>query len=156
MRSLSDKIEYYLKSLLEKTPRGKIEIQRRRLADTFQCVPSQINYVLETRFSLQSGYIVESQRGGGGYIRIIKVNRDSQQDFLEQIYHQLGEQIAQNQAFHLLNRLQEEEYLTARELDILQTIMHRQILGIKLPLRDIVRARLLKGVLLSLMKEWDD
>lgn len=155
MRSLSDKIEYYLKNLLEKNPRGKIEIQRRRLADTFECVPSQINYVLETRFSLQSGYIVESQRGGGGYIRIIKVSRDEKKDFLEAIYGHLQEEIAQNQAFHLLNRLKEEGFLTQREQELLQTMMHRQVLGINLPLRDMVRARLLKGVVLTLMKNHD-
>lgn len=153
MRSLSDQIEHYLKNLLAKTPRGKIEIQRRRLAETFQCVPSQINYVLETRFSVQSGYIVESQRGGGGYIRIIKVNREEGQDFLEEIYQHVGEEIPQRQAFHLLNRLKEEGYIRDRERNILQTLMHRQILGLQLPLRDMIRARLLKGVLLSLMKE---
>lgn len=152
MRCLSDKIELYLKNLLEKNPRGKIEIQRRGLAETFQCVPSQINYVLETRFSLQSGYIVESQRGGGGYIRIIKVCRDEERDFLEEIYGHLGEEIEQRQAFHLLSRLEEEGFITSREAEICKTMMHRQILGINLPLRDILRARLLKGVVMTLMK----
>lgn len=152
MRCLSDKIEYYLKNMLEKNPRGKIEIQRRGLAEIFQCVPSQINYVLETRFSLQSGYIVESQRGGGGYIRIIKMSKDEDKDFLEEIYGHLGDEIAQNQAFHLLNRLGEEGFLTPRETEILKTIMHRQIIGVNLPLRDMVRARLLKGVVMTLMK----
>ena len=70
MARISDTIEEFLKLLLEESG-GKLEIQRNELADYFECAPSQINYVLATRFSLESGYYIESRRGGGGYIRII-------------------------------------------------------------------------------------
>ena len=67
MSSLSDLIEQYLRDLLEK--RDSIEIQRRQLAQMFRCAPSQINYVLETRFTMEDGYLIVSRRGGGGYIK---------------------------------------------------------------------------------------
>ena len=70
-RNTSDSIEEYIKELLGQS--GIAEIQRSNLADTFQVVPSQINYVIKTRFTESRGYIVESKRGGGGYIRIVKV-----------------------------------------------------------------------------------
>ncbi len=153
MRNLVDQIEFYLKKRIEEETGGSIELQRRQLAEAFNCVPSQINYVLKTRFSLQSGYIVESQRGGGGYIRITKINFDSKKDLLEEVYSNLGEKISQRQAYQLLQRLEEEEYLTSREADLLRTMMHRRVLGVKLPLRDLLRARLLKGIFRILLKE---
>ena len=73
MRNVSDIIEQYLKSMLLESPQGLVEIQRNDLADRFSCVPSQINYVISTRFTLEKGYVVESKRGGGGYIRIQRI-----------------------------------------------------------------------------------
>ena len=72
MATLSDSIERYLKGRLSKAVEGVIEIRRSEVAEQFDCVPSQINYVLETRFTPQRGYYVESRRGGGGYIRIME------------------------------------------------------------------------------------
>ena len=65
-RNISDIIERYLKSILAEA--SQVEIKRSEVADQFDCVPSQINYVIKTRFTLQNGYLVESKRGGGGYI----------------------------------------------------------------------------------------
>lgn len=79
MGSLSDLIERYLREQLAKAE--TIEIQRRELARMFRCVPSQINYVLETRFTMQHGYLVHSRRGGGGFIRITKVDWKPSRDF---------------------------------------------------------------------------
>lgn len=69
-RSLVSEIESYLKSLLRSSPDGRIEVRRKEIAELFDCVPSQITYVINTRFSVGHGYFVESRRGGGGYIRI--------------------------------------------------------------------------------------
>ena len=76
MRNISDIIEEYLKQVLEKSEEEIVEIKRSEIANKFQCVPSQINYVINTRFTLERGYIVESKRGGGGFIRIIKSKTD--------------------------------------------------------------------------------
>ena len=73
MRNISDVIESYLKQILEMSQQDILEIKRNEIADKFQCVPSQINYVINTRFTIERGYLVESKRGGGGYIRIMKV-----------------------------------------------------------------------------------
>ena len=64
MRNISDIIEQYLKSILQESPEGTVEIQRNDLAEQFSCVPSQINYVISTRFTLEKGFLVESKRGG--------------------------------------------------------------------------------------------
>ena len=67
---MSDMIEEFIKELFDKT--DYIEIQRNDLAEQFNCVPSQINYVISTRFKPAQGYYVESKRGGGGHITIKK------------------------------------------------------------------------------------
>ncbi len=71
-KSLADKIEQYIKALIDSSGEGQIEIQRSELAETFSCVPSQVTYVIGTRFTLEDGYISESRRGGKGYVRITK------------------------------------------------------------------------------------
>ena len=80
-KNTSDSIEAYIKSLLAQA--GIAELKRSELADVFQVVPSQINYVIKTRFTESRGYIVESKRGGGGYIRIGKVQFSDQHQMLE-------------------------------------------------------------------------
>ncbi|MGD0154442.1 MAG: CtsR family transcriptional regulator [Thermacetogeniaceae bacterium] len=73
MWSLVSEIESYIKSLLRENPRGWIELSRKELAEHFDCVPSQVTYVVNTRFSVHQGYYVESRRGGSGYIRICRL-----------------------------------------------------------------------------------
>ena len=75
MARLSDMIEDFINALLNESD-GQLELQRNELADYFECAPSQINYVLATRFSVDRGYYIESRRGGGGYIRIIRLDID--------------------------------------------------------------------------------
>ena len=86
-RNTSDLIESYLKDILENSE--IIEIRRAEMAQLFNCVPSQINYVINTRFTFQRGYLVESKRGGGGYIRISKVKISDQHYFLKQMLLEL-------------------------------------------------------------------
>ena len=93
-RNTSDLIEDYLKKILRAT--DSIEIRRAEMADLFSCVPSQINYVINTRFTLQQGYQVESKRGGGGYIRIAKLRFTSSRSYLSALSHTLGEKISEN------------------------------------------------------------
>jgi len=75
-KSLASGIEQYIKVLIARSERGQIEIQRAELAETFACVPSQVSYVLSTRFSPQDGYFVESRRGGRGYVRITAIREE--------------------------------------------------------------------------------
>ncbi|NLC39214.1 MAG: CtsR family transcriptional regulator, partial [Clostridia bacterium] len=112
MRSLADRIEHYLKKRLEASSERLIEIQRSEIAEIFACVPSQISYVLATRFGPEQGYLVESRRGGGGYLRIIKLELEENQliaDLLEGISNRL---VSQEEGESLINLLEEEGFLT--------------------------------------------
>ena len=85
MSNITDIIEQYLKSILKAKGQNAIEIKRSEVADRFQCVPSQINYVINTRFTEEKGYTVESKRGGGGYIRIIRVTHQDKSALIDEI-----------------------------------------------------------------------
>ena len=146
MASLSDQIEEYLRDLLEKY-KGTIKIKRNKLADEFNCAPSQINYVLDTRFTAERGFVVESQRGGGGYIKIIKVNLDSETEALKKILSRLTGMVTQREAEGIIQRLYENDVIHERESYLMETAVHRRIIGVDLPHRDYIRGRILQGML---------
>ncbi|WXB93242.1 CtsR family transcriptional regulator [Bacillus sp. FJAT-52991] len=150
MRNISDIIEEYLKRVLETSGSEIVEIKRNEIADKFQCVPSQINYVINTRFTIERGYIVESKRGGGGYIRIIKVQVHDQQDLIDQIIALVGKRISQSNADDIIYRLVEEEIISNREAKIMMSVMDRSVLYIDLPDRDELRARMMIAMLMTL------
>ncbi|UTR12478.1 CtsR family transcriptional regulator [Evansella sp. LMS18] len=157
MRNISDIIEQYLKMVIEQSNKEIIEIKRSELAEQFECVPSQINYVISTRFTEEKGYIVESKRGGGGYIRIIKVRPNDQMELFDQLVKIIGTQVSQNAAENIILRLLEEEAITKREANIMTAIVDRAVINLNLPYRDEVRARLLKAMISSLKyKDWDE
>ncbi len=151
LRNISDLIEQYLKEILQNSPEGTVEIQRSELADKFSCVPSQINYVISTRFTLEKGYYVESKRGGGGYIRIQRVDLPSLEAVHKHIRQTIGERVDQTVAEGLIYQLRESGYLTTREAEMLKAAVSREVLALRLPLRDEIRARLLKSALLALL-----
>jgi transcriptional regulator CtsR len=151
MRNVSDIIEQYLKNILQQSPNGIIELQRSELAERFQCVPSQINYVISTRFTLEKGYLVESKRGGGGYIRIQKVELPSKEAIHMHIFRTIGEQIDQSAAEGIIYQLEEGRFITLREANMLRAAISRDVLNFKLPYRDEIRARLLKTMLIALL-----
>ncbi|TLS48518.1 CtsR family transcriptional regulator [Paenibacillus antri] len=151
MRNTSDMIEQYLKQLLQQSADGIIELQRNELAEQFQCVPSQINYVISTRFTLDKGYLVESKRGGGGYIRIQKVDLGMHEMIHVEVSQTIGSEIDQSAAEGLIYRLEEAKLVSCREANLMKAAMHRETIGLKLPLRDEVRARMLKAMLVALL-----
>jgi transcriptional regulator CtsR len=150
VRNISDIIENYLKQVLEKSEREIVEIKRSEIADKFQCVPSQINYVINTRFTIEKGYVVESKRGGGGYIRIMKVQSYDHADLIDQLISLVQGRIAQSSAENVIYRLVEEEIITHREAKIMLSVIDRSVLYIDLPYRDELRARMLKAMLTTL------
>src|SRR5699024_1326713 len=127
-----------------------IEIKRSEIADRFQCVPSQINYVINTRFTVEKGYIVESKRGGGGYIRIIRVRYQDQAELIGEIISLIGESITQQGALDITERLEEEEIVSLREAKIILSAIDRGTLSFQLPIRDEIRARIFKAMLSTL------
>ncbi len=157
VRNISDVIEHYLKQVIAGNGQELIEVKRSELAEQFDCVPSQINYVIRTRFTVEKGYMVESKRGGGGYIRIIRVKADNQLALFDQLIDLVGDGISQTAATNIIKRLLEEEAITKREANIMESVMDREVIHIKLPYRDELRAKLLKAMLSTLKyKEWNE
>ena len=152
MSNISDLIEQYLKRLLEQAGQGQIEIQRNELAIQFSCVPSQINYVLSTRFSMEHGYIVESRRGGGGFVRIVKLELDDRSVLINYMNRLIGEDITQQGAVGIISRLLEEGLITRRESEIMKAAVYRDVLRTALPDRDKLRASILKAMLIAILK----
>ncbi len=150
--NMSDYIEQHLKRILEQSPSGMVELQRSELAELFECVPSQINYVISTRFSAEQGYIVESKRGGGGYIRIRRVRLGGDQP-LVRAAQSIGDSLSQREAEGLIERLEQERLLSAREAALLKAAVSRDALYVDLPYRDQLRARLVIRMLLALAAE---
>lgn len=150
MSNISDIIEQHLKKILEAARQDAIEIKRSEIADQFHCVPSQINYVINTRFTVEKGYIVESKRGGGGYIRIIRVQHQDKSELIDDIIEMINPQVTQQAALDILERLLEEEIVTEREAKIILSAIGRNTLAFQLPLRDEVRARVLTSMLSTL------
>ena len=126
-RNTSDLIEAYLKKSLER--QSMIEIRRTEMADLFNCVPSQINYVINTRFTIQRGYAVESKRGGGGYIRIKKVQVSNRHQFLKQINQLFENELDERDGHAIVQRLFEEELITKREGNLLLAVLSKQVLN---------------------------
>lgn len=152
MANLCDLIEEYLKDRLRTRKNGVLELQRGELAERFRCVPSQINYVLQTRFTPERGYQVESRRGGGGYVRLIRLNLSGVEDSRRWLLSRIGDAVSQEEARGYIMKLFEEEMITEREAAMLQAAVRRETLRIDLPARDRVRASLLKGMLLAILR----
>lgn len=145
---ISDLIAGFLQDCLDETGDGVLEVQRGELAQRFNCVPSQINYVMSTRFSPERGYIVESRRGGNGYIRITRVQVD-RETLLMHVINSLGDQVDLPSARAILGNLTEAGAL-AEDLarTLLAAVGDKALGAVPRDLRDRVRADVLKNVLI--------
>ena len=144
---MSDIIEEFIKDLFD--DEEEIEIQRNDLAQKFNCVPSQINYVISTRFKPSQGYYVESRRGGGGHITIRKVN-NTKSDYLMHIIKNIGNSISNNEAEILISDFLTYDLLNLKEAKLLRVATSDNVLDIPKEYRDYVRANILKNMLLNL------
>ena len=145
---ISDLIAGFLQECLDETGDGVLEVQRGELAQRFNCVPSQINYVMSTRFSPERGYIVESRRGGNGYIRITRVQVD-RETLLMHVINSLGDRVDLPSARAILSNLTEAGALEESLARTLLAAVGDKALGaVPRGLRDQVRADVLKNVLI--------
>ena len=149
MASISDLIENFLKQMIHET-NGVIEIQRNELANYFKCVPSQINYVIDTRFTAERGYIVESRRGGGGYIKIKKVNINKS-NYLMHILNSIGDSITQQTAEAFIKNFYDYDAINEREAKIMMVAVSDKVLSVPQPERDRIRASILKNMIVNLI-----
>ena len=141
-KNTSDSIEEYIKAILAQA--GIAELKRSEIADVFQVVPSQINYVIKTRFTESRGYVVESKRGGGGYIRIGRIEFSNHHELLCDLLHRVGEQISQQVFTDIIQLLFDEKIMTEREGNLLLATTTDRVLGVNAAL---IRARMLKKIL---------
>lgn len=144
---MSDIIEEFIKELFDET--DAIEIQRNELAEQFNCVPSQINYVISTRFKPSQGYYVESRRGGGGHITIKKVN-NTKSDYIMHIINNIGSEITSNEVDILISDFLTYDIIEAKEAKLLKVATSDNVLQLDKDIKDKVRARIFKNMLLNL------
>lgn len=150
MANLADDIEQFLRHLMAES--GVAEVQRATLAAQFGCAPSQINYVLTTRFTSERGYIVESRRGGGGYIRITRLNLQAGDALHDLVHQQIGQALSQDDALGYIHQLWDRGIIDEREAAIMQAAIHREAIALELPIRDMIRANLLKAMILAVLR----
>ena len=144
-QNMSDLIESYLKNVLHKNE--TVEIRRSEIADQFNCVPSQINYVINTRFTIQQGYVVESKRGGGGYIRIMKVNLVDEMDILNALSDLVPEELSAREGNHLLQNLYENKLITKREAQMMSLMMEKDTFPSNVKNAAEVRSNMMKKLI---------
>lgn len=148
---LTDQIAKMIEAMLEEGG-GALELQRNEMAMRLGCVPSQISYVITSRFTPERGYIIESRRGGGGCIRIVRkqMHRD---EYLMHFFYAVGEQIEENEAKAYLRNLLDQEIITKREATIINSALSSAALQNVTPEgRNTVRAQIFRHILLSLMQ----
>jgi len=141
-KNTSDHIEAYIKAILEQS--GMVELQRSQLADTFQVVPSQINYVIKTRFTESRGYLVESKRGGGGYIRIGRIEFSNYHEMLRDLLYSVGEEVSLAIFEDVLRLLFEQDLVTRQEMNLLLAMATDRVLGDD---ANLIRANMLRQLL---------
>lgn len=149
MQNTSDIIELFLKELIE-AQNGELELKRNELAGQFNCAPSQINYVLATRFSANRGYIVTSRKGGGGFIRITSIDM-SRNEYLLHIIDRIGSYINESDCIQILNGLYEREIISKREARIMDAALSDEALGGTIEESCKRRAETLKKMMLVLI-----
>ena len=151
---LSDSIESFIKTMLTQEE-PEVELKRNELAEYFNCAPSQINYVLATRFTQDDGYVIESRRGGGGYIRIVRVCRGGGEKLLYLVRERIGNAIGEPEASRLIGQLCQERLISPSEAGIMRAAVSDAALAVPMPepVKNAVRARTLKAMLTSVARE---
>ena len=145
MAQLSDAIEHFIKELMEEDK--QIEVKRNELAQHFGCAPSQINYVLATRFSVDHGYIIESRRGGGGYVRIVRMTQGAKR---------VGTSIDEESANAIIACLHERKLITRREALLMRSAVAKNALQLPVSAKDVLRASVLRNLLAQVFRNLEE
>ena len=151
---LSDTIEQFIKTMLTQDV-PDIELKRNELAEYFRCAPSQINYVLATRFTPNHGYIIESRRGGGGYIRIFRMEQDTSEHILHLLNERIGDSIPALEASQLISQILERGLVTQGEASLILAAVSPQAMSLPISaaMKDALRAKILKNILLEIARK---
>ncbi len=149
MPKLCEVIEGFIKDMI-KEANGIVEIQRNEIATRFNCVPSQINYVIDTRFTVEQGYYVESRRGGGGHIRIKEVHVGGS-SYLMHLVNSIGNSVSQQVAEAFIINLRDYNIISDREAALFRAAVSDKAIGNSLHDRDHIRAAIIKNMLISIV-----
>lgn len=150
--NISDLIERYLKEIL--ADNEQVKIRRSEIAGLFDVVPSQINYVINTRFTIQNGYIVESKRGGGGYIRIEKVRLLDDIDVLDSLIAAIGNKLSKRDSETIVQTLYNNDLINRREASIILAAIDKDAIDLNNnDLTDSMRANIMISILNRLRYE---
>ncbi len=151
MARLSDIIESFIKNMLIESQSSELEIQRNELAIYFNCSPSQINYVLTTRFTTNKGYYIESRRGGGGCIIIRRIEIESHEPIMDIIIEKVGESITYDGAVQIIDGLKESGIIDDRESNLMKSSVNdRTLCGCNKD-RNKIRADILKSMVMAML-----
>jgi transcriptional regulator CtsR len=150
MAQLSDSIEQFIKELMSEE--AHIELRRNELAQHFGCAPSQINYVLATRFSVDHGYIIESRRGGGGFVRIVRMQVHDEGNLLESLLSRIGNAVDEETAFAMIAHLTDLKLITINEGMLMRAGVSRNALALPIHAKDILRAAVLRNMLVQVFR----
>ncbi len=146
---LSDVLTGYILQMLKEE--GDAQIRRNELAERFGCVPSQINYVISSRFTPEQGFIVESRRGGGGYIRITRIHTDKSSSLMH-IINSIGVKIDNISCEVMINNLKDQSIISSEAATLIKSATSdRSLYGLIPQHRDSVRASIVKNMLISLV-----
>lgn len=154
MAQLSDAIERFIKEMMEED--AQIDLRRNELAQHFGCAPSQINYVLATRFSVDHGYIIESQRGGGGYVRVVRIKQRADGNLLNVLMDRIGNSIEEDEAVGVITQMMTSKLITAREAKLMRSAVGRNALALPVSAKDVLRAAVLKSMLVQAFRNLEE
>lgn len=151
MTRLSDVIEEFLKDMIRNSSENELQIVRNELANYFSCAPSQINYVLTTRFTVDKGYYIESRRGGGGCIIIKQFKLSQDKSLMDAISEKIGDSITYNAGVHIIEGLMDSGIINKRESDILKVAINDRTLSQSFDNKNKLRADILKSIIIVLL-----
>ena len=150
LAQLSDTIERFIKELMSED--AQVELRRNELAQHFGCAPSQINYVLATRFSVDHGYLIESRRGGGGYVRIVRMHAREEGNLLDALLKRIGNAIDEETTNAIIVNLLDANLVTANEAALMRAATGRNALSLPVSGKDVLRAAVFKNMLIQVFR----
>lgn len=151
MSNISEMIEKFILSSIGDS--DYVEISRNSLANYFSCAPSQINYVLETRFTIDRGFAKESRRGSSGFIKISKLKNKDENAYLNSlVIDSIGEELTFKRMCQILDKITADKIINEQEKDIIKSALNEDSLSMPFVIKDQVRAKSFKNILVNLMK----
>lgn len=152
MANISETIEQFIIATLGEN--DSVDISRNSLAEYFSCAPSQINYVLDTRFTIDRGYVKESKRGGSGYIKISRLKNTDNNEFLNNlVMESVGDELSEKRMIQILEKLVSDEIVQVGEKLLIEAALSDDSLSMPFTIKDKVRAKAFKNILIELMKK---